>query len=78
VEIKKWGKPRTFSFKPKEHVELGETLSMLDFERGAKLTGSRFVVYKKHLARLERALINFMLDEHVKNGYEEILPSCTN
>lgn len=74
VEIKRWGTPRSFSFKPKEHVELGESLSMLDFERGARLTGSRFVVYKKHLARLERALINFMLDQHIENGYEEVLP----
>ncbi len=74
LEIKRWGNPREFNFKPKDHVELGESLSMLDFERGARLTGSRFVVYKNQLARLERALINFMLDEHVKNGYEEVLP----
>lgn len=74
VEVKKWGTKRTFNFKPKDHVELGENLSMLDFESGVKLTGSRFVVYKKDLARLERALINFMLDTHAKNGYEEIIP----
>ncbi len=74
VEIKNWGHKRNFNFSPKDHIDLGEQLDMLDFERGAKLTGARFVVYKKLLARLERALINFMLDEHTKNGYEEILP----
>ena len=74
VKVKSHGTPRTFSFKPKDHVELGEALGMLDFERGARLTGSRFVVYSSHLARLERALINFMLDEHIKHGYIEILP----
>ncbi len=74
VEIKNWGHKRNFNFSPKDHIDLGEQLDMLDFERGAKLTGARFVVYKKSLARLERALINFMLDEHTKNGYEEILP----
>ena len=71
---KEWGDLKEFSFKPKDHVALGENLDMLDFERGAKITGARFVVYKKDLARLERALINFMLDEHGKNGYEEIIP----
>lgn len=74
VETCKWGDPRQFDFEPKDHVDLGEQLDMLDFERGAKLTGSRFVVYKKDLARLERALINYMLNEHGNNGYEEIIP----
>lgn len=73
-EIKKWGTPKSFSFKVKDHVELGENLGMLDFERGAKLTGSRFVVYKGALAKMERALINFMLDIHEKKGYTEVLP----
>lgn len=74
VEIKRWGTPRKFDFDPKDHSDLGEALGMLDFERGTRITGARFTVYRKHLARLERALINFMLDEHIKNGYEEILP----
>lgn len=73
-EIKRWGEPRAFTFKVKDHIELGESLDMLDFERGAKLTGSRFVVYKGALAKMERALINFMLDIHEKKGYTEILP----
>ena len=74
IEIRKWGEPKKFSFKPKSHDELGSALDILDFERGAKLSGSRFVVYKNAAARLERALINFMLDIHVsEHGYEEIL-----
>jgi len=71
---KEWGTPKEFSFKAKDHVALGEELDMLDFERGAKLTGARFVVYKKDLARLERALINYMLDDHGKHGFDEIIP----
>ncbi len=75
VEIRKWGKIRQFDFKPKEHFEIAQQLDMLDFERGAKLSGSRFVVYKNEGARLERALINFMLDLHTKeHGYKEIMP----
>ena len=74
VEISKWGEPKEFNFDVKDHHELGESLEMLDFERGARLTGSRFVVYKGGLARLERALINFFLDEHEKEGYEEAIP----
>ena len=74
VEVNRWGTPKEFSFEPKDHVELGEKLGMLDFESAAKITGARFVVYKKDLARLERALANFMLDEHLSNGYEEIIP----
>jgi len=74
VEIKRWGTPRKFDFTPKDHADLGEALGQLDFERGTKLTGARFTVYKKHLARMERALISYMLDEHIQNGYEEILP----
>ena len=54
VEVERWGTPRDFDFAPKDHHELGEKLGMLDFERGARLTGSRFVVYKKGLAKLER------------------------
>ncbi len=75
VEIRKWGEPREFDFKPREHWEIGTILDILDFERAAKLSGSRFVVYKNEGAQLERALINFMLDLHTqKHGYQEILP----
>jgi len=73
-EIKSWGTKPDFKFKAKEHFELGEDLGMLDFEAAAKLTGARFCVYKKQIARMERALINFMIDQHVDAGYEEILP----
>ncbi len=73
-EISRWGTPKEFSFKVKDHVDLGETLGMLDFEAGAKLTGARFVVYKNQLARLERALANFMLDHQLDRGYQEIIP----
>lgn len=74
VEIRTWGTPKTFNFEPKAHHELGETLDILDFERGAKLSGSRFVVYKGFGAKLERALINFMLDLHTnEHGYTELL-----
>lgn len=69
------GEPREFKFEPKPHWEIGERLDIIDFERGAKLSGSRFVVMKGWGAILERALINFMLDLHVKkHGYREIYP----
>lgn len=72
VEIRTWGTPKEFSFTPKEHWELGEELGILDFERGAKLGGSRFTIYRGAGARLERALINFMLDTHTtEHGYTE-------
>jgi len=75
VEVRRWGEPKTFEFKPKEHHELAQKLDILDFERAAKLSGSRFVIYKGDGARLERALINFMLDLHTKkHGYKEIFP----
>lgn len=74
-EARKVGQPRNFSFKPLAHYELGEKLGILDFERAAKLSGARFAVYRKHGAKLERALINFMLDLQTKeHGYEEIIP----
>lgn len=73
VEIRKWGEPRKFDFPIKTHDELGVELDILDFERGAKLSGSRFTVYKKQAAKLERALINFMLDTHEKEGFAEIM-----
>ena len=73
VEIRKWGEPRKFDFEPLPHWEIGEKLGILDFERGAKLAGSRFTVMFKEAARLERALINFMLDIHTKeHGYTEV------
>lgn len=75
IKVKKYGELREFPFKPKEHFEIAQNLGILDFERGAKLSGSRFVVYKGKGARLERALINFMLDLHTKeHGYKEIIP----
>lgn len=74
VELHRWGQPREFSFMPKEHWELGETLGGLDFDCGARLTGSRFVVYRAWAARLERALVNFFLDIHTReHGYLEML-----
>jgi seryl-tRNA synthetase len=75
VEIKRWGTPREFSFPPKAHWDLGPALGILDFERAAKITGARFVVYMGLGAKLERALINLMLDVHTKeHGYTEVLP----
>ncbi|MBR8701548.1 Serine--tRNA ligase [Fusobacterium sp. DD29] len=72
VEIRRWGTPRKFDFEPKAHWDLGEELGILDFERGTKLGGSRFVLYRGMGARLERALINFMLDMHtLEHGYTE-------
>ena len=74
-EIRKWGKIPEFSFDPKPHWEIGENLGILDFERAAKLSGARFALLKGFASRLERALINFMLDLHTqKHGYVEVLP----
>ena len=74
--LREFGKKRTYAFKPKEHVELGEALKFMDFETAAKLSGARFVVLKKGLARLERAIGQFMLDLHTgeKHGYTEVNP----
>ncbi|MGG4036116.1 serine--tRNA ligase [Paenibacillus cisolokensis] len=75
VEIRRVGEPRTFDFEPKAHWDLAQALGLLDFERAAKVTGSRFVFYRGLGARLERALINFMMDLHSdEHGYEEFLP----
>ena len=75
VVVRQWGEPREFDFEPKPHWEIGEKLGIMDFERAAKLSGSRFVVLKGWGARLERALINFMLDLHTKeHGYKEVWP----
>ncbi|WP_163468358.1 serine--tRNA ligase [Fusobacterium sp. IOR10] len=80
VEVRKWGTPREFDFEPKAHWEIGENLNILDFERGAKLSGSRFVLYRGLAARLERALVSLMLDMHVdEQGYtEHITPFLVN
>jgi seryl-tRNA synthetase len=75
VEVRKWGEPREFDFEPKDHVDLGENLGILDMERAAKIAGSRFAILNGAGARLERALINFMLDVHTtEHGYTETLP----
>jgi len=75
VELRKWGTPREESFEMKAHWDIGEDLDILDFERAAKIAGTRFTVYKGMGARLERAVINFMLDLHTEEqGYTEILP----
>lgn len=75
VVLRKFMTPTEFDFEPKAHFELGENLDILDFERSSKITGSRFVVYKGLGARLERALINFMIDLHAnEHGYKEIIP----
>jgi seryl-tRNA synthetase len=75
VEVRRHGTPPRFEFEPKAHWDLGAALGILDFERAAKITGARFAVYAGAGARLERALINFMLDLHTKeHGYTEILP----
>jgi seryl-tRNA synthetase len=74
-EVKRWGEAPVFDFEPKPHWEIGEGLGILDFERGTKITGTRFTLYRGGAARLERALINFMLDLHTgEHKYVEILP----
>ena len=73
-ELRKVGQARQFDFEPKHHWEIGENLGILDFERAGKVSGSRFVYYVGLGAQLERALYNFMLDEHMKEGYTEVLP----
>lgn len=74
VEVRKWGEPQVFDFEPKPHWEIGEDLGILDFERGAKVSGSRFLYYKGLGARLERAVYNFMLDMHIyDHGYTEMM-----
>lgn len=75
VEVRSWGEKPNFSFEPKAHWDIGTELDIIDFERAAKVTGSRFVFYKGLGARLERALINFMMDLHAdEHGYVEMLP----
>ncbi len=75
IIVRSWGEPRQFSFKPRPHWELGETLGIIDFQRGVKLSGSRFYVLRGLGALLQRSLITFMLDLHVKeHGYTEVYP----
>lgn len=74
LEVRKWGEPRKFDFTPLNHWDIAEKLDIIDFERGAKLSGARFAVMKDAGARLERALINFMLNHNTKRGYTEIFP----
>lgn len=75
VEVRKWSEPREFDFEPKDHVDLGEALGILDQERATKIAGARFAILNGAGARLERALINFMLDVHTTDhGYTETLP----
>jgi seryl-tRNA synthetase len=75
VEVRRWGAPREFDFEPKDHVDLGESLDILDLERATKIAGSRFAILNGAGARLERALVNFMLDVHTtEHGYTETLP----
>jgi seryl-tRNA synthetase len=74
-EVRRWGEPPRFDFAAQNHWDIGEALGILDFERAAKITGARFTVYRGAGAKLERALINFMLDLHTgENGYQEMLP----
>lgn len=75
VEVRRWGTPREFDFEPKDHVDLGEALGILDLERATKIAGSRFAILNGAGARLSRALVNFMLDIHTgEHGYTETLP----
>ena len=74
VVVRTWGEAPRFPFTPRQHFEIGERLGMLDFERAAKVSGSRFVFYRGALARLERALVTFMVDVHTARGYTELLP----
>jgi len=72
-EVRRWGEPRVFDFEVKDHVDLGESLGLLDFEAGARIAGSRFSVMQGGIARLHRALIQFMLDTHIQeHGYTEL------
>src|SRR5581483_11690566 len=73
VEVRRWGEPKRFSFKARDHIEIGERLGGLDFEAATRISGARFVVMKAHVARLHRALAQFMLDLHTReHGYTEV------
>ena len=72
VEVRRWGEPRVFDFEPRDHVDIGEGLGMMDYEAAARLSGSRFVTMQDGIARLHRALAQFMLDLHTReHGYTE-------
>lgn len=74
VEIRKWGEPRSFTFEPLNHWDIAAKHDIIDFDRGAKIAGARFAVMKGAGARLERALMNFMLDHNTASGYKEVFP----
>jgi seryl-tRNA synthetase len=74
IEVRRWGAPPKFDFKPRPHWEIAEAAGILDFQRAAKIAGTRFAIYRGLGARLERALAAFFLDTHAANGYTEILP----
>lgn len=74
VEIRRWGEPRTFDFEPLNHWDIGEILGIIEFERAAKIAGARFSMTRGYGAKLERALMNFMLDLNTSKGYQEVLP----
>ena len=74
-EVRTWGEPTKFDFKPKSHIEIAEHLDIIDFKRARKISGANFILYKREGAQLERALFNFMLDVHTReHGYTEIFP----
>lgn len=73
IEVRKSGEPKKFDYKVRDHLELGKTNDIIDFERGAKISGSGFPLYKGKGATFERALINFMLDTHISRGYKEVM-----
>jgi seryl-tRNA synthetase len=74
IEVRKWGIPRQFDFEPLNHWDIAEALDIIDFDRAAKISGARFALMKGAGARLERALMNFMLDTNTANGYKEVFP----
>ncbi|MEC4684956.1 MAG: serine--tRNA ligase [Nitrospirota bacterium] len=74
LEIRQWGKPEEFDFEPLNHWDIAETLDIVDFDRASKIAGARFALMKGHGARLERALMNFMLDLNTSKGYKEVFP----
>ncbi|MDA8084209.1 MAG: serine--tRNA ligase [Nitrospiraceae bacterium] len=74
IEVRKWGEPGTFGFEPLNHWDIGERLGIIDFDRASKIAGARFAVMKGAGAKLERSLMNFMLENNTANGYTEIFP----
>jgi seryl-tRNA synthetase len=74
IEVRRWGTPREFDFEPLNHWDIAETLDIIDFDRASKIAGARFALMKGAGARLERSLMNFMLDTHTAKGYREIFP----